>query len=507
MHPEPTSGLDVHTLDFTAAHRHRPVHGSSPARRPAIPSRSATGSTPTWPPTPCASSTCSGPAARSTRPGRPATAGPAGHLGVPPNTGDTAVPAWTGPDAERLYPGWSEPGRFDVSGGWYDAGDHGKYVTSGALPAWQLLATVELVRAYPAAAPSGLEPALLEESRWQLDWLLRMQVPAGHAYAGLAFHRVHGTEWAPPARLAAPGPGDPGAAPAVDRRRAAPGRRRRPGRPDLRHGRPGVRRPPARRRPTAYAAARDHPDLIAPDDEGAFGGGPYDDDDLSDDFFWAAAELWLTTGEPAYRAAVDASPHRAATPSRWTASTSTGWPARPTSSLGSRPTLVQAARPTGCGAQQRGPALGTSRTRRPALGLGLQRPDPQQPDAAGHRVRPDRRGGPADRDPDRDRLPARPQRPGPELRHRLRHRLQPAPAHPALRPRSSTRRSRRRRPGRWPADRPTRPTPASPTTPGCRSCRRSRPTSTRPRSETTNDVCIRWNAPLVWVATFLTVTA
>ena len=27
------------------------------------------------------------------------------------------------------------PGRFDVSGGWYDAGDHGKYVTSGAIPA------------------------------------------------------------------------------------------------------------------------------------------------------------------------------------------------------------------------------------------------------------------------------------------------------------------------------------------------------------------------------------
>ena len=30
-----------------------------------------------------------------------------------------------GPDAARLYPGWSCPGRFDVSGGWYDAGDHG----------------------------------------------------------------------------------------------------------------------------------------------------------------------------------------------------------------------------------------------------------------------------------------------------------------------------------------------------------------------------------------------
>ena len=82
---------------------------------------------------------------------------PAGHLGVPPNTGDTAVPAWTGPDAERLYPGWSERGRFDVSGGWYDAGDHGKYVTSGALPAWQLLAAVDLLRAHPDTAPTGLE--------------------------------------------------------------------------------------------------------------------------------------------------------------------------------------------------------------------------------------------------------------------------------------------------------------------------------------------------------------
>ena len=109
------------------------------------------------------------------------------------------MPAWSGPDAERLYPDWSESGRFDVSGGWYDAGDHGKYVTSGALPAWQLLATIDLLRAHPSTAPAGLEAALLEEARWQLDWLLRMQVPPGHPYAGLAFHRVHGTSWAPAA--------------------------------------------------------------------------------------------------------------------------------------------------------------------------------------------------------------------------------------------------------------------------------------------------------------------
>lgn len=61
--------------------------------------------------------------------------------------------------------------------------------------------------------------------------------------------------------------------------------------------------------PRPGAAATDHPNLIAPDDHGAHGGGSYGDDDLSDDFFWAAAELWLTTGDPVYRVAVEASPH------------------------------------------------------------------------------------------------------------------------------------------------------------------------------------------------------
>ena len=70
-------------------------------------------------------------------------------------------------------------------------------MTSGALPAWQLLATVELLRR-PRGGPAG-QSALLEECRWQLDWLLRMQLPDGHPYAGLAFHRVHGTTWEPDA--------------------------------------------------------------------------------------------------------------------------------------------------------------------------------------------------------------------------------------------------------------------------------------------------------------------
>ena len=70
---------------------------------------------------------------------------PAGHVGLFPNRGDTEVPGWAGPDAERLYPGWRSEGHFDVSGGWYDAGDYGKYVTSGGIALWQLLGTIDLL--------------------------------------------------------------------------------------------------------------------------------------------------------------------------------------------------------------------------------------------------------------------------------------------------------------------------------------------------------------------------
>ncbi|MEV6494996.1 glycoside hydrolase family 9 protein, partial [Actinoplanes sp. NPDC051633] len=206
---------------------------------------------------------------------------PAGH------TGDAAVPALT------------LPGRFDVSGGWYDAGDYGKYTVSGSVALWQLL---QLVRR--GAGDRTAEVA--EECRWQLDWMLRMQVPPGHPLAGMAFHRVHGTEWSP-----------------------------LPGRP---HEDPTERvlHPPSTAATlhlaavaalgarllnddrlltaarTAWRAARAHPGLIAPDDQGRHGGGPYGDPRLEDDFYWAAAELWLATGDDEYLGFLLASPEHTA---------------------------------------------------------------------------------------------------------------------------------------------------------------------------------------------------
>jgi endoglucanase len=312
IRPEPTSGLNVHVLDFTALNLQgagfrieADDQGSHPfkitnrlyeqlaadALRFFYLMRSGT------------------PIANSDAPGY---GRPAGHLGRPPNRGDLEVPAWTGPDAQQLYPGWRCEGRFDVSGGWYDAGDYGKYVTSGAIAVWQLLSTLELLTGANRVLSDGFANMIRSECRWQLDWLLRMQVPAGDALAGLAFHRVHGTVWSPMPGWAHEDPTErvlhqPSTAASLQLAAvAAQGARL------FRASDPAYARTLLEAARGACQAAQRHPRLIAPDDHARFGGGPYADDRLVDDFYWAAAELWLATGEDLYRQQVASSPEHAA---------------------------------------------------------------------------------------------------------------------------------------------------------------------------------------------------
>lgn len=72
---------------------------------------------------------------------------------------------------------------LDVSQGWYDAGDYGKYVAYAAPAVDDLLAVYE---SYPDVftdsqfnipeSGNGV-PDLLDELRWELDWVLKMQDP------------------------------------------------------------------------------------------------------------------------------------------------------------------------------------------------------------------------------------------------------------------------------------------------------------------------------------------
>ena len=70
--------------------------------------------------------------------------------------------------------------RVDLCGGWHDAGDYGRYVTAGAVALGHLLYAYEMMPEAFAAqlgipeSGNGI-PDVLNECRYELDWILKMQ--------------------------------------------------------------------------------------------------------------------------------------------------------------------------------------------------------------------------------------------------------------------------------------------------------------------------------------------
>ena len=252
----------------------------------------------------------------------------AGHLNVAPNRGDAAG---VGCQAPALwYAGWTCTSTFDVQGGWYDAGDMGKYVVNGGIATHQLLDTWERAvltssRADAEAGPLGDAtaaipeagngvPDVLDEARWELEWMARMQVPADTTdpgltpYVGMLFHKVHDDAWTGLPLL--PADDDqprsvhrPSTAATLNYAAVAAKASRLFAPYDEAYAAEllaGAR--------VAWAAAVAHPEVYAQDADGNAGGGAYADDDVTDEFYWAAAELYLTTGEDGFATAVTDSP-------------------------------------------------------------------------------------------------------------------------------------------------------------------------------------------------------
>jgi endoglucanase len=237
---------------------------------------------------------------------------PAGHVGVAPNKGDTDVPCQAGVCDYRL----------DVRGGWYDAGDHGKYVVNGGIATYQLLNTFERTKtAFSAGGGAALGdstlrvpergnkvPDILDEARWELDFLMRMQVPAGQPLAGMAHHKIHDQNWTglPLQPQDDPEPRElhpPSTAATLNLAATAAQCARLFAPYDAAYANKCLTSAK-----TAYTAAKAHPNVLATAADGT-GGGAYNDDNVSDEFYWAAVELYLTTGEQTYRTDLTASPH------------------------------------------------------------------------------------------------------------------------------------------------------------------------------------------------------
>jgi endoglucanase len=85
-------------------------------------------------------------------------------------------------DAHTDYIG--SAGKRDGSKGWHDAGDYGKYTVNAGVTVGSLLAAWEeyggVLSTYTWAIPEtgGSTPDFLDEVRWELEWLLKMQYSA-----------------------------------------------------------------------------------------------------------------------------------------------------------------------------------------------------------------------------------------------------------------------------------------------------------------------------------------
>ncbi len=98
-----------------------------------------------------------------------------------------------------IHPSAASPGRaagsvYPSPKGWYDAGDYGKYIVNAGISTYQLLLLYEQFSEYfdtlflnIPESKNGV-PDLLDEIKWELDWMLTMQDP----YDGGVYHKLTG---------------------------------------------------------------------------------------------------------------------------------------------------------------------------------------------------------------------------------------------------------------------------------------------------------------------------
>lgn len=248
---------------------------------------------------------------------------------------DLARAAGHAPDRATCFAGRDQkdvqwPGcgyTLDATGGWYDAGDQGKYVVNGGISTWTLLDLHERLGAFGDAAAfadgrlalperANGRDDLLDEAQVEVKFLLAMQIPDGMSLAvarrdgkagfetidagGLVHTKIADEHWTPLPT-----------APADDRERrflyppstaatlnmvgvaAQAARIWRTSDPAF-----AARCLAAARR--GWAAALRYPDLYASSD--FTGSGGYGDRDVRDEFTFAAAQLYASTGDAAFLA-------------------------------------------------------------------------------------------------------------------------------------------------------------------------------------------------------------
>lgn len=185
--------------------------------------------------------------------------------------------------------------RTDGVGGWHDAGDYNKYVVNAGVTVGAMFRAWEdfgpRIREIRLDLPesSNATPDYLDELRWELEWLLKMQAPDGSAYHKLSTKQFGG--FIMPEDEKTPRFFTPWSTAATADLVAMTAQAARDFRPyDAAFA---DRCLESARKGWAFLAS--HPKNHPADLKG-FGTGGYETGDR-DDRLWASAELWETTGD------------------------------------------------------------------------------------------------------------------------------------------------------------------------------------------------------------------
>lgn len=209
-----------------------------------------------------------------------------------------------------FHPSSGRAGAATSHGGWHDAGDYGRYVVNSGITTGTLLWAWEM---YPETLKKlrlnipesgGKLPDYLAEVRWNLEWMLSLQDEDGGVWhkqtsewfcgfvmpeADTALSYVIGTGTDPYKSTCASA--DLAAVAAIAARCYQPY--------DAAFAAQCLT---AARK--AWSWARKHPQVTYENPHGVSTGG-YGDRDCDDEVLWASAELWRTTGDAQYGAAVE----------------------------------------------------------------------------------------------------------------------------------------------------------------------------------------------------------
>ncbi|AXT51542.1 T9SS C-terminal target domain-containing protein [Aquimarina sp. BL5] len=207
--------------------------------------------------------------------------------------------------------------------GWYDAGDYNKYIVNSGISTYTLLAAFEHYKTeweslqYNIPEQGGDLPDILDEVLWNLDWMLDMQDPNdGGVYHKLTAKNFSGRIMPAAYNLerfvvqkSTAAALNFAAVTAVASRIFS----------DYESVKPGFSAQLEQAAKDAYAWAKDNPAIYYSQGSGTpvsdITTGEYGDNNVTDEFQWAAVELFITTGENTYRDDIDVNSIGGGTPS------------------------------------------------------------------------------------------------------------------------------------------------------------------------------------------------